>query len=289
MNNVSFGKQTSVYFRKITRIAIREKAWKFVLFAGIIAAIVALVVSKNMFMNYESTKSGFFTLASACIWLGIFNSIQSICKEHDIIRSEYRQGMKMSSYICANILFQALLCLIQTILIYGICIAFGFFKDTLLDTGAFMPAFIEYFITLYLLIFCSAIMGIMVSSISANPTTAMTIMPFVLILQLIMCGAIFPLEGFSEGVSYITLSKWGMSALGSTAALNTYEHTVVIAASQRGAAPDMLGVLRSMYPVDPAFINDAATVLIAWMSSIIIGIVSAVVSVVSLKIKNRDS
>ena len=96
-------KQTSVYFKKIARIAIREKAWKFVVFAVIIAALVASVVGESMFTTYESTKSGFFTIVSACIWIGIFNSVQSICKEHEIIRSEYRQGMRLSSYILSLI------------------------------------------------------------------------------------------------------------------------------------------------------------------------------------------
>lgn len=106
-------KQTAVYFKKIARIAIREKAWKFVVFAVIIAALVASVVGENMFTTYESTKSGFFTIVSACIWIGIFNSVQSICKEHEIIRSEYRQGMRLSSYIFANVGWQFLLCLIR--------------------------------------------------------------------------------------------------------------------------------------------------------------------------------
>ena len=282
MNNVSFGKQTSVYFKKITRIAIREKAWKFIAFAAIIAAIVAAVVSKDMFEDFDSTKSGFFTLSSACIWLGIFNSIQSICKEHDIIRSEYRQGMKMSSYICANILWQALLCLIQVIIVFVICIAFGFF-DGCPDQGTMMPAMIEYFITLYLLTFGSSILGIMVSSISSNPTTAMTIMPFVLILQLIMSGAIFELTGFSEGVAYITFSKWGMSALGSTADMNSLDLKIV--------AKDTTGTLANLIskPSEEAYSYEAATTLLAWLWCLCITAVSAVISIISLKFKNRDS
>ena len=71
MNSVSFGKQTIVYFKKIARIAVREKVWIFLAFALIISLIVSLVVSGDMFEDYESTKSGFFTLASACIWIGI--------------------------------------------------------------------------------------------------------------------------------------------------------------------------------------------------------------------------
>jgi hypothetical protein len=41
----------------------------------------------------------------------------------------------------------------------------------------------------------------------------MTIMPFVLIVQLVMSGAVFPLKGFSEKISQFTVSKWGMDGV----------------------------------------------------------------------------
>lgn len=279
---MSFSKQTSVYFKKIARIAIREKAWKFILFSAIIALIVAAVCSEDMFKDYESSKSGFFTLASACIWLGIFNSIQSICKEHDIIRSEYRQGMRLSSYICANILWQAVLCLIQSIIIFAICLGFGYFADSPAD-GTIMSAYAEYFITIYLLTFSSAVLGIMVSSLSGTPTTAMTIMPFVLILQLIMSGVLFELTGFSDTVAYITFSKWGMSAFGSTADLNSLQHAMEI------ELPEMADMIKDSFEPEDAFNKEAIVLVSAWLWCVGITLVCAVTSVIGLKIKNRDS
>ena len=53
-SSVSYGKQTSVYFKKIARIALREKVWKFVIFAGIIAVIVGAVCGKNMVANSKA-------------------------------------------------------------------------------------------------------------------------------------------------------------------------------------------------------------------------------------------
>ena len=282
MNNASYFKQTSVYFKKISRIAIREKAWKFIVFAAIIALIVGVVVSEDMFSNFERTKSGFFTLASACIWLGIFNSIQSICKEHDIIRSEYRQGMKLSSYISANILWQVVLCMVQSVIIFVVCIVFGFFGEEIVD-GVVMNAYVEYFITIFLLTFGSAVLGIMVSSVSGNPTTAMTIMPFVLILQLIMCGVLFELTGFSEVVANITYSKWGMSAFASTADLNGIEHIM------EQKLPDMASMIAEQYPPEEAYEATTKNLLGSWLWCLVITMVCSIVSVVALKIKNRDS
>lgn len=282
MNSASYFKQTNVYFKKIARISIREKAWKFIVFAAIIALLVGVVVSEDMFLNFERTKSGFFTLASACIWLGIFNSIQSICKEHDIIRSEYRQGMKLTSYVSANILWQMVLGLVQSVIIFAVCIASGFFGKEVGD-GVVMNAYLEYFVTIFLLVFGSAVLGIMVSSISGNPTTAMTIMPFVLILQLIMCGVLFELSGFSETVASITLSKWGMSAFASTADLNSIEHLM------EQKLPDMATMIAEQYPAEEAYEAVTKNLLGSWLWCLGLTFVCALISVLGLKIKNRDS
>lgn len=269
-------KQTSVYFKKISRIAIREKAWKFVVFAVIIAALVASIVGDDMFTTYESTKSGFFTIASACIWIGIFNSIQSVCKEHEIIRSEYRQGMKLTSYVFANVSWQFLLCLMQSCVIFAVCMIFIDFNTE----GIITSAYIEYFITIFLLTFGSSIMGIMLSSIAGNPTTAMTIMPFVLILQLIMSGVLFELEGASEKVAYITFSKWGMSAFGSIADLNNAKYPMKISA-----------VYPMVERLEPEACYDcvAGNLYTAWGWCLGLILCCIVISVLGLKIKNRDS
>lgn len=277
MENSSFFTQTKVYFNKIRRIALKEKCWKFVLFALIISFIVSVVVGDDMFTTYESTKSGFFTIVSAAIWIGIFNSIQNICKEHEIIRSEYRSGMKISSYITANILWQFIMCLIQTSIILIVSLLFINYNDNgiLADN-----AIAEYFITILLVTFGADIMGIMISSISGTPTTAMTIMPFVLILQLIMSGVLFNLSSWSEKISYITFSKWGMSAFGSIADLNSDDFPLKLSK----AFPQVVKLETEHY-----YDHTSSNLLTAWGWCIGITIFCYIVSIISLKIRNRDS
>ena len=217
MWNAGFAAQTGIYFRKLSRIAAREKYWRFILFAFVISFIVAAVVGEDMFKNYESTKSGFFSVTSAAIWIGIFNSIQSICREHEIIRSEYRAGMLLSSYIAAHALRQLLICLVQSGLIFGAFLVFV--EDG--GSGLIFPSPVEYFITVFLLTYGADMLGLMISAAAGSAADAMTIMPFVLILQLIMSGVLFDLSGWSEWVSCLTFSKWGMCAFGSTADLNS--------------------------------------------------------------------
>lgn len=277
MDNASFFAQTGVYFNKIRRISFKEKFWKFIIFALIISFIVSAVVGEKMFTTYESTKSGFFSIASAAIWIGIFNSIQNICKEHEIIRAEYRAGMRISSYISANVLWQFIICFIQSCIILVVSL---FFVDYNSDGLIFGSAIVEYFITILLITFGSDVLGLMISSIAGSPTTAMTIMPFVLILQLIMSGVLFELSGWSEKISYITFSKWGMSAFGSIADLNSDEFPLRLSE----AFPQVVKL-----ETESCYEHTVSNLVTAWVWCIGICLFSYIVSIVSLKIKNRDS
>ncbi|MDE5932397.1 MAG: hypothetical protein K2H40_07950, partial [Lachnospiraceae bacterium] len=58
-------------------------------------------------------------------------------------------------------------------------------------------------------------LGMAVSSIVKSTTTAMTVMPFLLIVQLVFSGVLFELKDYLELIAKVTLSKWGMEALGS--------------------------------------------------------------------------
>ena len=84
----------------------------------------------------------------------------------------------------------------------------------------FSNVYFDIFITFFLIIYSSDALGIAVSSFVKTPNTAMTVMPFVLILQLVMSGVLFTLEGSAAKVANITISKWGMESLGTIANIN---------------------------------------------------------------------
>ena len=276
MEGASFFKQTGIYFKKTARIAFKEKVWKYVIFSVIISFLVAAVVGEKMFTTLDSTKSGFFTIASACIWIGIFNSIQSICKEHPTIRAEYRQGMSISAYMTANVLWQLAICFVQSLIILAVCTIFVDFNSD----GIIMWGLLEYFITIFLLTFGADIMGLMISAISPTPATAMTIMPFVLILQLVMSGVLFELEGWAEKISYITFSKWGMSAFGSIADLNNDKYPLALSE----IFPQVVRL-----NTESCFEHTAENLLTAWGWCLGISLVFYIVGIIALKIKNHGS
>ena len=82
--------QIGIYLGKHWRLFINERGWKVLIFGAVISALVSIVLGSGMFVYTMDTFSGGFALISACIWVGIFNSIQNICKERAIIKREYR-------------------------------------------------------------------------------------------------------------------------------------------------------------------------------------------------------
>lgn len=216
--------QIKIYTGKCFRIFFHEKGWKVILFAAVIAGVITYVLSEHIFEINDDTKTGCFAIVCACIWIGIFNSIQSICREREIIKREHRTGLHISSYIIAHMIYEMAVCLVQAVIVTGILAAFV----ELPEEGLFFDIHIEYFISIFLIIYASDVLGIAVSSIVKTETAAMTVMPFVLIIQLVFSGAIFSLSGPSQALSYLTLSRWGMAAMGTSADLNMLPTNVTL-------------------------------------------------------------
>ncbi|MBQ0059027.1 MAG: ABC transporter permease [Lachnospiraceae bacterium] len=204
--------QTFVYFEKFLRIFFYEKGWKNIIFAGVISLLIAFVIGNNMFYNKENLTGYSFTMISACIWIGIFNSIQNICKERAIIKREHRSGLHITSYMAAHMLFQALLCLVEMIVFVVCCSIAIDFPDTCvgLVTGNFI---VDFCITIFLCIYAADVLALCVSAIVKDPKTAMTVMPFLLIFQLIFSGSMLNLAGPVEKVTNATISRWGITAI----------------------------------------------------------------------------
>jgi hypothetical membrane protein len=94
--------------------------------------------------------------------------------------------------------------------------------------GIFFEDFsIEVFITMWLTILAAIAMGFVISALVSTGDKAMAVAPFVLIVQLLFSGILFVLEGAGEILSFVTISRWSVSALGRTSDLNVLEGRLV--------------------------------------------------------------
>lgn len=204
-------RQIPIYLGKFFRMFIFMDDWKVLPFSALIAALVSYAVGNTMFVTMEGTAKGALALTCVLIWNGFFNSIQSICRERDVIKREHRSGMKIGAYLSAQVIYQAFLCLTQAIITLVVFYMAGMKRGM---NGVVTPFFlVDLTITFFLISFSADMLSLMISSISKNTTFAMTIMPFVLVFQLVFSGGVFALQGGASVLTNLTIAKWGMCAI----------------------------------------------------------------------------
>ena len=206
MERISRTGQVKIYVGKCYRGFKNEKGFISLIMAAGTAFIIAFVARGGMFEDYASTNSGGFAIICGCIWVGIFNSIQSICREREIIKREYRTGLHISSYIIAHMIYEMALCLIEAIIVAMIFLSIA-------GNNLESSAYVGIFITFFLVIYSADVLAMIVSSIVKKQTAAMTAVPFVLIVQLVLAGVIFELSGPMRLLANFTISKWGVRAI----------------------------------------------------------------------------
>lgn len=187
------------------------------------AAITIWIAGKDMYINMESTKSASFILVCAAIWGGLFNSIQVVVKERKNIKRDYVSGaLRIGCYTASRALVQLLLCAIQAGVL---CLSFlgveKIYENELPSAGILFDAvMVEYYITVFLVMYAADTMGLMISCFVKNEQLASQLSPYILIVQLLFSGVLFAMEGAASSVSALMLSRWGMEALGSISNLN---------------------------------------------------------------------
>ena len=223
-SRIGRGGQVKVYVGKCFRTFFHEKGWKSLVSTAIIAVILSWVIgnSGDIYGNQLYNRNGLFAMICGCLWTGLFNSIQSICRERAIIKREHRTGLHISSYVFAHLLFELVVCLVEGLIL---TVIFGLFRGFPEHGVVFPISAIDFYIGFTLVIFASDALGILVSCIVKTENAAMTVMPFVLIVQLVLCGVIFPLDGKAGVVKDVTVSKWGLSALCSASDYNNMTST----------------------------------------------------------------
>jgi hypothetical protein len=73
---------------------------------------------------------------------------------------------------------------------------------------------------MFLITYASDMMSLWVSTLAKNTTTAMTIMPFVLIFQLVFSGGMLSLPAWTETLTHFTISNPGLKVIAAQADTN---------------------------------------------------------------------
>ena len=203
--------QLGIYFGKMLRMFVYQSDWKVLPMAALIAGLVGMVIRNMLCLSMEGTFMACFAMVMVCVWNGCFNSIQVICRERDVIKREHRSGMHISTYVASHMLYQSILCLMQTGVTLYITQVVGVQYP---EQGLFTPwMIVDIGISMFLITYASDMMSLWISCLARNTTTAMTIMPFVLIFQLIFSGGMLSLPSWTRPFSNLTISNPGIKVL----------------------------------------------------------------------------
>lgn len=170
------------------------------------------------FETSGDTQKLALTLACCAFWIGLFNTIQEICRECDIYRRERMSSLKLIPYVGSKLAVNSLFDLIQSLLLLStVDIFLG-----LPEAGMQFPdhPWSELFLTTYLTMLSATCIGLLISAAVNDPSQATSAAPILLIPQILFSGIIVDLEGVVDAVSRVVSCRYACIAYCTTADIN---------------------------------------------------------------------
>lgn len=157
-----------------------------------------------------------FILACSAIWFGIINAAREIVKEKAIYLRERTVNLGLMPYVLSKVVVLGALCAVQSLVLLAIVGA----KSGYPPRGILWPgtngAFAELYFSLVLMALVGLTLGLLVSALAPTTDRALSIVPIILIPQIMFSNVIFSLsDPVSKWISYLMPSRWGMQAMGS--------------------------------------------------------------------------
>lgn len=216
-------RQFSLLTRRYVKILVQDRKNLLVLLlqAPVIAVLLALITSAGVFQSSNGpfdAQKVVFLLAVVTIWFGISNAVREIAKEEKIYLRERLAGLKAWPYILSKIVVLAGLCTLQALILLLAVVARTGLPAP--GTHLFIPPLAELLVTMLLAGWAGVALGLLVSAFASNPDKAISAAPLVLLPQLLLAGVIFPVSGPVQAVSDLTISRWAVQALGTSADLD---------------------------------------------------------------------
>lgn len=225
LDEVFFTERLDTIMRKLIYHIIRwnltnmEYLVKNICSACLIFFVTCIAVKKGAFESYSETKACLFALLMCNVWSGTFNSIALFFSESEYMIDDLKKFLSVRTYVFANLIIQAFLCLIEALVCTVLLVLVYKIKNSGL---VFSNIYLDYFVTFYLVLLSADMLGFCVGMLIKNIGSAMSVIPLILIVQFLFSGCLFDLEGLMSKVAIVTSAKWGFAALGAITNLNSY-------------------------------------------------------------------
>jgi len=188
--------------------------------APIIALLVALLYPANVLAlpDRQPTRSAqfVFLLVTAALWLGLIDSCREIVKERSIILRELAVGVRLDAYLLAKASLLFALAAVQCVLLVAVATAI---QPLHAGIGTYL-----WLTGLLILTSWSTVgLGLVVSTLARSVDQATSLIPLLLIPQLLFGAALVPFARMGTPVKVIAdlmVSRWAFAGAGHTIDMN---------------------------------------------------------------------
>jgi ABC-type multidrug transport system ATPase subunit len=173
-------------------------------------------------LGNTNARKVLLALVLTATWLGASNAVREIVKELPVYRRERSIGLSASAYLASKVLVLAVLTVTQAAVFTLIAGARAGGPAQALVLG--WPR-LELIAGVAAAGLAAMAFGLAVSALVDNADKALSLLPLLLVPQLVLSGALFDLGGQPElgAASWLASARWGYSAVAATADLRSLE------------------------------------------------------------------
>jgi ABC-type multidrug transport system ATPase subunit len=183
--------------------------------APLIAALIVLVYGKqasaavhenNWVDVATSVAVALFLQVLAALWFGCSNAVREIVSEWAVYQRERMVGLNLASYLAAKLTVLGGLCVVQCAALLGV-VHWGCSLK-----APWQPLF--GFLVLSALV--GVALGLLISAIARNSSAAVSLLPLMLLLMVVLGGALQPVHRMTRAaqvVSSVVPSRWAFEGM----------------------------------------------------------------------------
>ncbi|MGQ9896833.1 MAG: FHA domain-containing protein [Acidobacteriota bacterium] len=166
--------------------------------APVIALLTGLAVGSDWARDFP-----YFVLALSAIWFGCSNAAREIVKEASIYKRERMFNLGIIPYVGSKLVVLTVIGFVQVTLLYGVMAA--------VESVPGQPLLV--LLCLILAHLAGIAMGLLISSLVQTSEMATSLVPLVLIPQILFGGLLLPHEGIAKRISLVMPAMWSYDAL----------------------------------------------------------------------------
>ncbi len=174
--------------------------------------IAAILENTGVYNIVSQTQTLLFMMALAANLLGVFAASFEIIKEEAIYRRERMITLKILPYFASKIVVLGSFMLLQCLLLLLVLAL----KIDFPGHGAILWTPLEYYFTLVFTALASVALGLFISALARSRDTVIYLVLLALFGQIVFSGAIFELSELTQPLSYLTITRWSLEALGAS-------------------------------------------------------------------------